>query len=99
MRQTMLAGSNARILLASMTFLALLVFLLSFDGWIEPSVMPDRFLVPVPQGVKSATDHQRAFEFSRVSADYDGFGCRSDKSARDGAVAVWLRLFLQAPSF
>ena len=52
MRQTIklwLAGSNARILLASMTFLVLLVVLLSFDGWIDPSMLPDRFPVPVPK--------------------------------------------------
>jgi hypothetical protein len=46
MRQTItlwLADSNARILLASMTFVVLLVVLRSFDGWIDPSQVLDRF--------------------------------------------------------
>jgi hypothetical protein len=45
----MSGSADFRILMAAMTFFGLLVVLLLPDGCFDPSLIPDRFPVPIPE--------------------------------------------------
>jgi len=49
MRTFMLGRADFRILMAAMTFFGLLVVLLLPEGCFDPSLMLDRFPVPIPE--------------------------------------------------
>jgi hypothetical protein len=48
MRTLTLEKADFRLLMAAITFFGLLIVLLSPDAWIDPSLMPDCFPVPLP---------------------------------------------------